>query len=158
MPSRVVSTINCTIEWLVVGLFSCLVILGGLQVFFRYVVGSSLVWSEELSKIIFFYLIYLGASIAVRSRAFASVDYLYQYFPKRMKRCVDIFVWILIVVFLLVIIVLGAQITLKTVSQITPALEIPQAVVYFAVPFGSLIMMLAALSFLTKIFTQDNGK
>ncbi len=151
MPSRFIRRTETIIEWLVVALFISLVLLGAMQVFFRYVVGSSLVWSEEVSKIIFFYIIYLGASIAIRSNSFATVDYLYQFFPSKLKKYVDILIWLMVVLFLILIVVLGTQITLNTMSQITPALEMPQAVVYAAVPIGSIVMCLASISLLYRL-------
>ena len=157
MPARLIQKGEDIIDWVVAVLFASLVLLGALQVFFRYVVGSSLVWSEELAKIIFFYIIYLGASISIRNKNFATVDYLYQFFPGSMRRVVDIVVWFLIIAFLALIVHLGTQITLKTVTQITPALEIPQAVVYASVPFGSLIMCLAAMSFFYRL-VFDKGE
>ena len=155
MPSRLIQNGEKLIDWVVAVLFASLVALGALQVFFRYVVGSSLVWSEELAKILFFYIIYLGASISIRNKNFATVDYLYQYFPSSMKKVVDVSVWFMIIAFLVMIIYLGTQITLKTLTQITPALEIPQAVVYAAVPVGSLVMCLAAMSFFYRLLFEQ---
>jgi TRAP-type C4-dicarboxylate transport system permease small subunit len=154
MPSHLIRKSEKTIEWLVVALFVALVVLGVMQVFFRYVVGSSLVWSEELCKIMFFYIIFMGASIAIKNNSFASVDYLYQFFPVTMKKYVDIIIWLMVIGFLILVIVLGTKITFKTMSQITPALEIPQAVVYAAVPFGSLIMCLSAINFFYRLVTN----
>jgi TRAP-type C4-dicarboxylate transport system permease small subunit len=148
-----IKTIQSITEWVVTILFACLTVLGGMQVFFRYVLGNSLTWSEEVSKIFFFYIIYLTASLAIKNRAFASVDFLYQYFPANMKRAVDILNWSIILAFLFLVIILGSQMTIKTIHQITPALELPQAAVYFCLPLGAILMIFPALNILLKLIT-----
>ena len=139
------SLIFSILEWLVCLLFAAIIILGGMQVFFRYVLESSLVWSEEISKILFFYIIYLGAALAIRNSSYASVDFLSRQFPPKFKRVIDLLIWIFILCFLVTVIVLGGQITLQTLDQITPALEIPQAIIYFILPLGAFMMILPTL-------------
>lgn len=142
------------LEWVICALFAAIIILGGLQVFFRYILESSLVWSEEVSKILFFYIIYIGAVLAIRNSSFASVDFLSRKFPPKFKRQVDLLIWALIVCFLVTVIILGTQITLNTVDQITPALEIPQAIIYFILPLGAFLMIIPSLGIISEIINK----
>ncbi len=151
MSNRATSYIFTILEWVVCALFAAIIILGGLQVLFRYALDSSLVWSEEVAKILFFYIIYFGAVLAIRNQAFAYVDLLYGRFPPGFKRVMDFLIWTLILGFQVTVIVLGSQMTMKTLNQITPALEMPQAVIYMILPLGALLMTLPTLGIISEI-------
>lgn len=53
-----------------------MVIINGAQVFCRYVIHSSLAWSEQTSVLLFFILIMLGANLAVKSDTETKIDIL----------------------------------------------------------------------------------
>ncbi len=53
-----------------------MVTINGAQVFCRYVVKSSLAWSEQTSVLLFFILIMLGANLAVKSDSETKIDIL----------------------------------------------------------------------------------
>lgn len=53
-----------------------MVVINGAQVFCRYVVKSSLAWSEQTSVLLFFILIMLGANLAVKSDSETKIDIL----------------------------------------------------------------------------------
>jgi len=50
--------------------------LGVIQVFFRYVVQSSLGWSEELSRYLFVWLIFIGSAVALPKGFHIAIDML----------------------------------------------------------------------------------
>lgn len=53
-----------------------MVIINGAQVFCRYVVHSSLAWSEQTSVLLFFILIMLGSNLAVKTDTETKIDIL----------------------------------------------------------------------------------
>lgn len=53
-----------------------MVIINGAQVFCRYVIHSSLAWSEQTSVLLFFILIMLGANLAVKTDSETRIDLL----------------------------------------------------------------------------------
>lgn len=53
-----------------------MVVINGAQVFCRYVLHSSLAWSEQVSVLLFFYLIMLGANLGVKSDSETRIDVL----------------------------------------------------------------------------------
>ncbi len=55
---------------------AAMVVINGAQVFCRYVVKSSLAWSEQTSVLLFFILIMLGANLAVKSDSETKIDIL----------------------------------------------------------------------------------
>lgn len=61
--------------FLLLGVVAMLVI-NGAQVFCRYVIHSSLFWSEQVSILLFFILIMLGANLAVKTDSETKIDIL----------------------------------------------------------------------------------
>ncbi len=56
------------------------------QVFCRYVLNSSLSWSEELARYLFIWMIYIGISYGVKLDKHICVDAVYTFAPKSIKR------------------------------------------------------------------------
>ena len=80
-----------------------MVVTNGAQVFCRYVLHSSLPWSEQLSLLMYLVLVMLGANLAVKTDSETKIDIISPKDPKRaaMLRLVcDIFSLIAIVAFI----------------------------------------------------------
>ena len=77
---------------LFVGIFIILV----LQVIFRQVLKSPLVWSEELSRLIFVWVAMLGISIGIRKQSHIYIDFLYNRFSPAVQKLVFTFSQIII--------------------------------------------------------------
>ncbi|QAA94460.1 hypothetical protein CKA81_11935 [Pollutimonas thiosulfatoxidans] len=135
-------------------LFCLMVAVSLLQVFFRYVLNDSLVWSEELARYLFVWVSFLGAIIAFHRGMHIEVDILTSMLRDNSKRILDLLTKVLTGVFLLVLIVYGWRIVGATWGTPSAALRIPMGLVYMAIPVGG-IGMLAVLIF--KITNTIDG-
>ena len=59
-----------------------------LQVFFRQVIRTPLVWSEELARLIFVYVAMLGISIGIRKQSHIFIDFLFTRFSPAVQKVV----------------------------------------------------------------------
>ena len=59
-----------------------------LQVFFRQVIRTPLVWSEELARLIFVYVAMLGISIGIRKQSHIFIDFLFTRFSPAVQKLV----------------------------------------------------------------------
>ncbi|WP_213451374.1 TRAP transporter small permease [Rhizomonospora bruguierae] len=116
-------------------------------VFFRYVLNSSLLWGEELARYLAMWLVFLGLSCAHRRNEHVSVGSVLRRAPllgaagaRRIAEAVTVF-------FCAVVTLLGAELTVLNFErhQTSPALQIPIAWAYLAIPVGFLLMTLQAL-------------
>jgi TRAP-type C4-dicarboxylate transport system permease small subunit len=149
--------VNSLIEYITFAMFAVLVAIGGLQVFNRFVISKPLTWSEEITKILFFYIVFLGASMALRKGAFAVVDIIYDHVPGKMRIVFDLFNNAMVLLFMLIFVKLGIQISVISSTQVTPALQMPQAVVYAAVPIGCFLLLITSLELLIGIIRKNFG-
>ncbi|MQA80485.1 MAG: TRAP transporter small permease subunit [Streptosporangiales bacterium] len=73
-------------EWLVVLALALLVVVVNAEVFSRFVLDRSLTWNLEVSRILFIWIVFLGASLAVRKSAYSSIEIFSRRFPQWWKR------------------------------------------------------------------------
>lgn len=110
------------------------------QVVFRYFLGSSLDWTEEVSRILLIWLTYLGAAVALKRSGHITVDYFVALFPDVMRRYVELFSYALIVAFSAFLCVQGIAFALLSEKTTFPALQVPVSWQYFGLPVGCLLM------------------
>ena len=120
------------------------VVLIFMQVVMRYVFQNSLSWSEELGRYLFIWLTWLSTGYAVRKKRHLRIEVITDFFNERGKLILDIVTMIVWSGFTVFLINKSWHITtmIWRRGQLTPALEIPTAFAYAAVPVGALIMLL----------------
>jgi TRAP-type C4-dicarboxylate transport system permease small subunit len=121
-----------------------LVVVSFAGVIFRYVLNDSLVWSEELARYLFIWIIFLGAAIGVRQGAHIALDIFVAGLPARIERGLLWIERVAIFVFALMILVPGRRLVEIGMSNLSPALEIPMGLVY-AAPVVSALLMISYL-------------
>jgi TRAP-type C4-dicarboxylate transport system permease small subunit len=121
-----------------------------LQVLFRYVLHLPLFWTEEFARYCLVWASLLGAAVALKRGGHIAVTFFLDYFPKRAARALTMVARISVVIILAVMVWGGIRLVLVTSAQISPALRIPMAVPYLALPIGSLIMLFHLVSSITQ--------
>jgi C4-dicarboxylate transporter DctQ subunit len=139
---------------LLVVLVTCL----GMQVFYRYVLGDAPTWSEELSRMCFVWIVYLGASLAAQQQMHVRVTAQYLMIPERYR----IYLWVLADllwigcnVLFLVQGVAFVQHTMRFV-EMTPTLHISKHYIYMVLPVTSTLLILRILQVYYRIY-KENG-
>ncbi|WP_376095900.1 TRAP transporter small permease [Roseomonas sp. CCTCC AB2023176] len=73
-------------DWLAFGLFWILSVTVFVQFFTRYVLNSSLSWTEEIAQYMLMVLAFLGSAIAARRGTHIAVEFLFAALPVRARR------------------------------------------------------------------------
>ena len=137
-----------------VALLAVTVVIVILQVFFRYVLNSSLSWSEEAARYLFIWAALLGFSSSVEAGRLFSFDMLAARLPPTGRRiCAALFA-LAAVAFLWALVVHGGALAAKTMSQSSPAMGMPMAFAYAALPVGGVLI---ALHFLAQLGAPLSG-
>jgi TRAP-type C4-dicarboxylate transport system permease small subunit len=117
-----------------------------LQVFFRYVLNSSLSWSEEVARYLFIWAALLGFSSSVEAGRLFRFEMLAVRLPAAGRLiCAALFVCAA-VAFIGVLVFNGSLLVAHTASQSSPAMEMPMAIAYAALPVGGILMALHFLA------------
>jgi TRAP-type C4-dicarboxylate transport system permease small subunit len=111
-----------------------------LQVFFRYIVGNSISWSEEFSRYLMIWMGFAGASVALRQGSHVAIDYFCGLFGTKVKWLLRVAARTLIAIFLFFLVKEGWALSTFFMGQKSPAMRISMFWAYAATFTGGLFM------------------
>jgi TRAP-type C4-dicarboxylate transport system permease small subunit len=128
------------------------------QVFFRYVLGSSISWSEELARYLMIWMAMVGASVAIRQGAHVGVTLLVERLGSKIRPWILLLGRAVIVVFLLVMIREGVTLGTFFASQKSPAMEISMLWAYSGFIIAGIFMIVHLLHLVVGDLEQIRRK
>jgi TRAP-type C4-dicarboxylate transport system permease small subunit len=114
------------------------------QVFFRYVLNSSLVWSEELVQFILLWTVMLGSAIATDRGAHITLNPLEEHLGPRERRIKNGLAELGTICFCGVLAYYGFVLAYRTRFMTSSAADIPMPYAYMAMPVGALLIIFFA--------------
>jgi TRAP-type C4-dicarboxylate transport system permease small subunit len=128
-----------------------------LQVFARVFVLVPMVWTEELARYAFVWMVFLGASIGVKKHMHFSLTFIIDKFPAFLKKSVKIFMTSLIFIAVIVMLIQGIRYALFTgLKSSAPHLGISMAFVFSAIPASALLMLLYLVIDIKKLIVAKD--
>lgn len=118
-------------------------------VWWRYVLNAPLAWIEQVSNMLFIWIVFVGSAILYRQQLHIAVDVFVRMLPERMA---SIMFWIIEVAnlfFIVILFVYSLKLSIDVLDTTTGALDITPAWFYFSAPVACAMMM---LFFIEKIF------
>jgi len=126
------------------------------QVIARYVVKQPLSWSEEFSRYMLVWVVYLGMSVAIRRQGHMGFTLFRERLSPRLRRVI-VFVSEAIVAMVLVFLLVGGfRVSMANMTQRSPGLGIPMALAYGAVPIGALAGIIQLTPLILKTLDRGN--
>lgn len=116
-----------------------------LGVWSRYVMRATFQWYDEVARLCFVWMIFLGAALAVRRGAHFRLHLLIDRVGATNRRRVDLLVTLIVIAFAAVLVAGGIAIAPLARRQVTDSLEISMLWFYGALPVGGALMILFAL-------------
>ena len=107
------------------------------QVFTRYVLSAPLIWSEEVARYLFVWIVLIGAAAAVRLNGHYGLDMLRRHLPPVMRPVLGVATMSIVTVFLVGLLVTGILETHQARLQQSPALPMRMHWPYLAIPVGA---------------------
>lgn len=107
-----------------------MVIITGIQVFSRYVLGFSIRWSEEVPLILMVWFGFISMSIGVKKKLHISIELFFKMFPEPVQKVVYKVVDLLMMGFGLVMTYYGFNLARLTMGSTMPATKLPSGVLY----------------------------
>lgn len=131
-------------RWLLLVFYSFIVLAIFIEVLRRFVFLYSSVWGEETARYAFIYLVWIGASAAVRERAHIRIDVITHYLPQRGVGFIYLFGDLATAVLAVLAIYWSMDPVLVSLKfgNVTDGLRIVRAWFLIAVPLGFSMMML----------------
>jgi TRAP-type C4-dicarboxylate transport system permease small subunit len=157
-PQFVSDFLNRICEVALTILLAAMAVVVFLQVLFRYVLHLPLFWTEEFARYCLVWASLLGAAVALKRGEHIAVTFLLDTFPKKATRVLTMVAQVSVIFILTVMVWGGVKLVLVTSAQISPALRIPMAVPYLALPVGAVIMLFHVVSALMPRLGRTSGK
>jgi len=143
--SKIYNFIEKTEEIIVVILLAAMVTNVTLGVFCRYVLNSSLSWTEELARYFMVWFAYIGMALAFKDGSHVSVTFFVSKVPLYFRHIIKLIVYALILFFLITLFVQSISL-LKIINiQNSPSMQLPMVYPYFSVTVGALLMMIEVI-------------
>ncbi len=147
-------TVNKLVEFVVVLLMVFLSVLMVLAVFFRYVLNSSIYWSDEVSKILLVFIAFLGSTVAYKHSAHIGIDVFAEKLPDFGKRLLNTVIKLSFFGFWLLILIESIKMIPIFLMQKMATLEIPYGYIFSILPIVASVWIIH----LTKDILVSNFK
>lgn len=124
------------------------------QVFTRFIVGTPSSFTDELARYLMIWLGILGAAYVSGRNMHVAIDVLPQKATTKNQKKIKFVVYVLIILFALFAMVIGGSRLVYityVLDQQSPALQIPLAFVYFAIPLSGILIIYYKISDIIKL-------
>jgi len=133
--------IDKTVRVVVSAMISIFTVVILVSIFFRYVLNDSLVWSEQVCRYLYVWMVMLGMPVVYRAKGNVAFDLFYNRFSPRVKRLFHVITDLLIACFSGFLALQGLKYTILKGSTIITGINIPQGYLYVSQPIGGVIMI-----------------
>ncbi len=117
----------------------------GAQVFFRYVLNDSIIWSEPAAVILMGWFIFLGAAVGIREGYHLSFDVLLMVLPDKAKQVLFTISDVVVAAFGGGMIWYGGQLMVSAYGIKLPSLGITGAIDFMPLVAGGILMVLFSI-------------
>lgn len=147
-------------EWaLIGGALALTSVLLFANVVLRYVFSAPLNWAEEFTLYTMVWIVFIGGSIAVRTRGHIAIDLLPLVLSPKNRRRLAMAVCVATLAFLAVFFWTSLQHVLRvqSISQRTPVMQAPMWLAYLAMPVGTFLMGLRTAQQFVRILREKGA-
>ncbi len=119
-------------------------------------VGYPLIWSVDMAQLMFAWTCAFAMDITLKHKGHVVIDIFAQHFPVKLKNILNMTWQILMMVFLALLIVLGAKLTLMDLNRVMGDTGLSYAFVNASIPIAALLMFITLSEQLyTRLFTKQ---
>jgi len=132
--------------WAGATLLSLIFLMMILQVFCRYALSRALSWPEETSLVFFSWVVFLGASMALKDRGHIGITFLIDLFPVRFRNMIKILIDFMVVFFAGYLLIFGWKLSVFVgAKQTTTFWNIPYFYLYLSTCVGGGFLLIQGI-------------
>lgn len=128
-----------------------------LGVFSRYVMARTFTWYDEIARLLFVWIVFLGAAVGVRRAAHFRLHLVVDRFTPRLRRATELVGVLVLMGFGLLLIQQGWKLVELGQFQRTPVMGLSKQYVYASVPAGGALIILYSLPHLGRALRRISG-
>jgi TRAP-type C4-dicarboxylate transport system permease small subunit len=142
---RVLGALDALARWVAMALATAIILILCAQIFYRYALNSSIVWSEEVATWCLVWLVFIGSAAIMHRWEHVQIPMLIQKLPLRIRPAVIIFAKLTTCLAVALVAWYGLQWVLGPVHIRSQVSDISSRWIKLAVPIGAGLMTLFAL-------------
>lgn len=125
----------------------------GAAVTSRYLFFFTFTWAEELVRFLFIWLAFIGGALAVKHLTHFRLVLLRNALPDKVRTGLDALAHLCFIVLGGILLFVGFDLVSRTMEQLSPALYLPQGIVYFSMPLsGAMIIVYSSVHLYQDLF------
>ena len=144
MKSWIVRTIG-SLEWFAGTLFLALFLLNMLRIFLRYFLGVAWLWEPDFSRLLFIWIVFIGATVLYVGKGHLMVDYFLNRLGSNARERMHFIIDGVTVIFLAILVIKGIEVTRVRMGIPFDTWDLPTGYAYVAVPICSAVMITVTL-------------
>ncbi|CAM5199864.1 TRAP-type C4-dicarboxylate transport system permease small subunit OS=Ureibacillus acetophenoni OX=614649 GN=SAMN05877842_107133 PE=3 SV=1 [Ureibacillus acetophenoni] len=159
MWRKTIDTINLITKVVAMLCVVAMVLVVFMQIVSRNLFSYSFPWVEELSKYLMIAVIFLGAGIGVQYGSHINIDVLFNRLSNKVKKYMQIMISILSIIFLMILLIYGIDVSNRTMVQSSTSLGIPMGVFYYVIPIGAALFIINIIDYtISSLKTGDYSR
>lgn len=131
-------------DFVTLTLFWALILVVFTQFFSRYVLGSSIGWTEEIARYLLIGVGFLGSVMAARNGSHIMVEFFYHYMPEWQARLLERLVGLVSLGFYVAMAWIAYQLASRT-NSLMVSVDLPKSIIYFTVCAAFVLMALRTI-------------
>ena len=144
------------VESLVILLAGFIVTMVTAEVTLRYLFGHSLIFTEELSRYLMVWIVFLSSALAIRDGSHIHIRILVNRLGPRLQKIVQLGAHALIITFLVLVTVEGLKILPRQLQQMCITIDISLFYFYLAIPVGCILMIVFLLPVIKNSWAEKS--
>lgn len=133
---RIIPGIRLFLKVLIVAVGIVMLVTAWAHVFCRYVLNSSLTWSEEFMKFLLVWFCLMSTSVIALERGHVSIVIFKKMMPKELEKLFTLVAQVLLYVVSVMVVYIGIRQVVDGIGRSTPATGLPYPLLYAAIPFS----------------------
>jgi TRAP-type C4-dicarboxylate transport system permease small subunit len=142
------------IDWVLVSAFIVVFVIALYQVVMRYVFSNPPIWSEELIRLMFVWICYLGWTVATRNKTHIQITALVTFLPPTAQKVLKAFNCLLVIGFSVFMVWFGIKMVEVGSRGMAVTLPINFGLVYLSVPIANAIIVFYQILDLVDVFRK----
>jgi TRAP-type C4-dicarboxylate transport system permease small subunit len=138
------------LEWVSGVLFLTLFFLNLLRIVLRYTLGMAWVWEPDVSRLIFIWLVFLGAAVLYVYQGHLAVDFFVSRLSTSNREHLRLVADLLTTVFLIILVLKGIEVTRVRMRIPFDTWDFPTGYAYAAIPICGGMMIFVTLARMAK--------
>ena len=149
---------DATLNWILAICVLAITLICLAQIFARFIVNSSLPWSDEACRYLFVITVSLGAGVCVRDRNLIAVDLIPQKLKGKVRFYYILVLNILVMCLAYVLLIHGYRFAQMNMMQLSSSMQIPMGIVYLVLSLSGLLIIISTLRNIVYDFMERDDK